>query len=135
MIRKITVVLMAGLAGMFAIPAEKAMACERSLWVNEQAQTGDIARITLEEDCPNYHKVRRRIKIETRCTPRLCTWGWDMLFKHGLQDFTAVFQTYSATRYVSISLNHDIMRLEVENDYAHPGQATDFRKITLYRQK
>ncbi|MEM1288846.1 MAG: hypothetical protein AAGH60_10885 [Pseudomonadota bacterium] len=99
---------------------------DQSVWDASSIGQGDIARLTVDVRCDASEPVLVRAKIETRCGRALCSWGWSDEAALIEGRLLAIFQTFSAQRTVEISLQDDVVRLEVHNDFRREDRADEF---------
>ncbi|MCB1508503.1 MAG: hypothetical protein KDI98_07080 [Hyphomicrobiaceae bacterium] len=105
------------------------------IWVADRPDIGDLARITVEMDCIDDRLRALRIKAETRCHPRNCTFGWaDTINARGTNEIRAIFHTFSATRTLAITVAGNRMLVDMENVYNQPGRSTDLATALLIRR-
>ena len=110
--------------------AEPVAACNNQnfvgVWENPEARDKDVTRIEIVQDCRFSRKGSWLAKAETiwtirawsRCRPRDCTWGRSLGRKEESGPLTAIFETFSATRYVELEASGKDLNLRYKIDFS-----------------
>lgn len=119
------------------VPSEaETIACfsqETGDWVNPHAESRDVSRVEIESECKGSRLVHR-VRVFTSCAPRDCTWGWTRGEERGPNHFVATFSTFSAYRYIDMSVDGDRARITVTYDYHDDRKPKTVSTYSLRRE-